>query len=279
MNTWGPIWNLKSAERMLTTLQTVFKRYGYEPDGVCGTQSSSARSHRTYALRESASGDGGFECVAASTNVPSPLAEIELLLLAVSCFREFNITVRIGWNNPDGLVAEAQRVLLRELGLEETCFFDPALGNGDSANPRFVFEIAGLNSSDVTGLGYGERIADGGERGGPAATLTLLLKPIMERLGSAGTASSEVAIYSSAQNLAVALLAAEELRGCGIAARLDIGLSGRKPSKEGASERFHIVVGADGRGADAVTVVDARNKSEAVWQLDEALHRLAQAIL
>ncbi|UQZ37639.1 histidine--tRNA ligase [Paenibacillus sp. PK3_47] len=178
----------------------------------------------------------------------------------------------------------ALQQLLADIGLAETCRFDPFLSRGLSFYTGTVYEIFDASGSYTSSLGSGGRYdAIVGKLLGredmeyPTAGISFGMESIMALLGERQNSEPKdgrVLIVPIGANLPQALLAASALRSEGI--RVSVDSSGRKLKKTLASAsakgtRFVILIGDSEAESGNVRLKDMLLQTEEVVPLEEAL--------
>ncbi|ASA20579.1 histidine--tRNA ligase [Paenibacillus donghaensis] len=178
----------------------------------------------------------------------------------------------------------ALQLLLRAIGLEDTCRFDPFLSRGLSFYTGTVYEIFDASGVFPSSLGGGGRYdAIIGQLVGredipyPTVGLSFGMESIMallaERSGTVSTAA-EVVVLPIGDTLPQALLAAAGLRAAGIRTALDT--SGRKLKKllaaaVAAGNRYALLIGESEAAAGKVQLKDMQQREELTLTVEEAI--------
>lgn len=196
------------------------------------------------------------------------------------------IAIRYGISNSQGSREAVElESLIREVGLEGTCVFDPFLSRGLSFYTGTVYEIFDASGVFTSSLGAGGRYdAIIGKLIGredvsyKAVGLSFGMESIMEMLRerelSLPVAQAAV-VPIGEEGRAGALRAAAELRRAGIRTSLETG--GRRLKKTLAAVsakgiRYAVLVGGSEATENKVRLKDMRQATESVLCLQEALH-------
>ncbi|MFF2886396.1 histidine--tRNA ligase [Paenibacillus sp. NPDC057967] len=186
-------------------------------------------------------------------------------------------------DSPGAREAAALEKLISELGLEQTCIFDPFLSRGLSFYTGTVYEIFDASGVFTSSLGAGGRYdAIIGKMIGredvsyPTVGLSFGMESILEVL------RERPLVLPSVQAIVVpigeegktgALKAAEELRRAGIRTALETGSRKLKKSLAAASDkdiRYVVLVGGDEAAKGEVRLKDMRESKESLLAVQEA---------
>lgn len=175
--------------------------------------------------------------------------------------------------------------LLQDIGLQETCRFDPFLSRGLSFYTGTVYEIfdaSGFYSSSLGGGGRYDSII--GQLVGredlsyPTVGLSFGMESIMALLAERpfqDTNAASVMVIPIGDTLSQALVASAELRACSIRTTLVSGTRKLKKQLAAASSkniRYVILIGESEASEDKVRLKDMEEHTEVVVPLDEAIY-------
>ncbi|WP_341482552.1 histidine--tRNA ligase [Paenibacillus pseudetheri] len=175
--------------------------------------------------------------------------------------------------------------LLQDIGLEETCRFDPFLSRGLSFYTGTVYEIFDASGSFTSSLGGGGRYdAIIGQLVGrediqyPTVGLSFGMESIMALLAERPIQENKAAnvmVIPIGKTLPQALIATAELRACSIRTTLVSGKRKLKKQLATASSkniRYVILIGESESSVDKVRLKDMVEQTEVIVPLDEAIY-------
>ncbi|WP_340008147.1 histidine--tRNA ligase [Paenibacillus sp. FSL K6-0276] len=175
--------------------------------------------------------------------------------------------------------------LIQDIGLQETCRFDPFLSRGLSFYTGTVYEIFDASGSFTSSLGGGGRYdAIIGQLVGreviqyPTVGLSFGMESIMALLAERPIQENKAAnvmVIPIGETLPQALIAADELRACSIRTTLVSGKRKLKKQLARASSkniRYIILIGESESSVDKVRLKDMEEQTEVIVPLDEAIY-------
>jgi len=175
--------------------------------------------------------------------------------------------------------------LIQDIGLQETCRFDPFLSRGLSFYTGTVYEIFDASGSFTSSLGGGGRYdAIIGQLVGreviqyPTVGLSFGMESIMALLAERPIQENKAAnvmVIPIGETLPQALIAADELRACSIRTTLVSGKRKLKKQLARASSkniRYIILIGESESSVDKVRLKDMEEQTEVIVPLDEAVY-------
>ncbi|WP_028551422.1 histidine--tRNA ligase [Paenibacillus sp. UNC451MF] len=182
------------------------------------------------------------------------------------------------------LEVQALQELIQELGLDQTCKFDPFLSRGLSFYTGTVYEIFDASSSFTSSLGGGGRydeiigkLVNRDEAAYPTVGMSFGMESIMELLRDRPLEAKVplvVVIPIGEATIPVVLKTAAELRASDIPTGLDTSRRKLKKSLASAASkgiRYVILIGEDEAADGKVRLKDMKETTEVVLSLDEAL--------
>ncbi|REE67582.1 histidyl-tRNA synthetase [Paenibacillus taihuensis] len=189
--------------------------------------------------------------------------------------------------SPGSMEVIALQKLIQELGLGQTCKFDPFLSRGLSFYTGTVYEIFDATNSFTSSLGGGGRYdAIIGQLIGkedmqyPTVGLSFGMESLMELISSRDNLqlqSPSVVVLPIGDTISEALKVAAELRNAGIRTRVDTTKRKLKKSLASASAKgiaYVILIGESEAQAGKLRLKDMNEMSETVVEVEEALYLL-----
>lgn len=177
-------------------------------------------------------------------------------------------------------------LIIRQIGLEAVCQFDPFLSRGLSFYTGTVYEIVDATLSFSSSLGGGGRYdAIIGKLVGrediiyPAVGLSFGMESIMELLNNRSIEWPRAcaAVIPIGETIAEVLKAAAELRAEGIRTTIDTTRRKLKKSLAAASSsgiRYVLLIGEDEAADGKVRLKDMEEKTEMIGTMEEILYLL-----
>ncbi|HBS43665.1 MAG TPA: histidine--tRNA ligase [Paenibacillus sp.] len=175
--------------------------------------------------------------------------------------------------------------LIQDIGLQDTCRFDPFLSRGLSFYTGTVYEIFDASGSFTSSLGGGGRYdAIIGQLVGrediqyPTVGLSFGMESIMALLAERPIQENKAAnvmVIPIGETLPQALIATAELRACSIRTTLVSGKRKLKKQLATASSksiRYVILIGESESSVDKVRLKDMVEQTEVIVPLDEAIY-------
>lgn len=175
--------------------------------------------------------------------------------------------------------------LIQDIGLQQTCRFDPFLSRGLSFYTGTVYEIFDTSGSFTSSLGGGGRYdAIIGQLVGrediqyPTVGLSFGMESIMALLAERPIQENNTAnvmVIPIGETLPQALIAAAELRACSVRTTLVSGKRKLKKQLATASSkniRYVILIGESEASIDKVRLKDMEEQTEVIVSLDEAIY-------
>ncbi|MBM7563096.1 histidine--tRNA ligase [Paenibacillus sacheonensis] len=184
---------------------------------------------------------------------------------------------------PGALEVIALQELIRTLGLDDICRFDPFLSRGLSFYTGTVYEIFDATGVFASSLGGGGRYDDIiGQLVGredlryPTVGLSFGMESIMELLGdrSRPAANPTAMIIPIGDTVGEVLRAASALRSQGIRIRVDMSKRKLRKSLASASSkgiRYVLLIGETEAAANNLLLKDMEEQTETVVGIDEAV--------
>ena len=175
--------------------------------------------------------------------------------------------------------------LIQDIGLQQTCRFDPFLSRGLSFYTGTVYEIFDASGSFTSSLGSGGRYdAIIGQLVGrediqyPAVGLSFGMESIMALLAERAIQENNTAtvmVIPIGETLPEALITAAELRACSIRTTVVSGKRKLKKQLAAASSkniRYVILIGESESSVEQVRLKDMQEQTEVIVPLDKAIY-------
>ncbi|WP_219835055.1 histidine--tRNA ligase [Paenibacillus sp. R14(2021)] len=208
-------------------------------------------------------------------------AILDLMAMERPTLEQLTEKYKLG-GSPGALEAATLQRLIRDIGLEASCRFDPFLSRGLSFYTGTVYEIFDASGTFTSSLGGGGRYdAIIGQLVGrddiayPTVGLSFGMESIMAMLEgrSIETRAAEAVVIPIGENVPEALRAADVLRKQGIRTRTEAGRKLKKALAAASAKGtpYAILIGEEEKCNNQVRLKAMNEKSEFVLTIEEAV--------
>jgi histidyl-tRNA synthetase len=224
------------------------------------------------------------ELIRKELNAPTINAILELIQMDNPNFEQLCQTYGLT-EQPGALEVLVLQKLIQEIGLGQSCRFDPFLSRGLSFYTGTVYEIFDASSSFTSSLGGGGRydtiigqLVGREDIPYPTVGLSFGMESIMTLLAERPIQEDNTAtvmVIPIGETLPQALIATAELRACSIRTTMVSGKRNLKKQLATASSkniRYVILIGESEGSVDKVRLKDMEEQTEVIVSLDEAIY-------